>query len=75
MRKMLLLALALVMALSTCALAETAAPKYVFMFIGDGMGNPQVTATSIIWARWKTRIPTFPCPRSSASRSLRRWGW
>lgn len=45
MRKMLLLALALVMALSTCALAETAAPKYVFMFIGDGMGNPQVTAT------------------------------
>ncbi|NCB36049.1 MAG: hypothetical protein EOM58_08380 [Clostridia bacterium] len=25
---------------------ETAkTPKYVFMFIGDGMGNPQVTAT------------------------------
>ena len=34
--------LALMLACAPAALAqgEQAAPKYVFMFIGDGMGNP-----------------------------------
>ena len=46
MKKLMMIALALAVALSALAMAEdTAAPKYVFMFIGDGMGNPQVTAT------------------------------
>ena len=62
MRKMLLLALALVMALSTCALAETAAPKYVFMFIGDGMGNPQVTATQYYLGAMENPDSDIPVP-------------
>ena len=50
MKKILALLCALLMLL-TCipaiGMAEETAktPKYVFMFIGDGMGNPQVTAT------------------------------
>ena len=38
---------ALLICCMPAALGEEApaAPKYVFMFIGDGMGNPQVTAT------------------------------
>ena len=41
------LLLMLACALPAAGLAEETAktPKYVFMFIGDGMGNPQVTAT------------------------------
>ena len=62
MKKMLLLALALVMALSTCALAETAAPKYVFMFIGDGMGNPQVTATQYYLGAMENPDSDIPVP-------------
>ena len=48
MKRILALCCALVLALGMlgCATAEeAAAPKYVFMFIGDGMGNPQVSAT------------------------------
>ena len=41
------LALTLACALPAAGLAEETAktPKYVFMFIGDAMGSPQVTAT------------------------------
>ena len=47
MKKILTLLLALTMLLACVPgiAEETAAPKYVFMFIGDGMGNPQVAAT------------------------------
>ena len=48
MKRILALCCALVLALGMlgCATAEeAAAPKYVFMFIGDGMGSPQVSAT------------------------------
>ena len=48
MKRILALCCALVLALGMlgCATAEEAAtPKYVFMFIGDGMGSPQVSAT------------------------------
>lgn len=51
MKKRILSLLAVIVALlvwlPAAGMAETAAkaPKYVFMFIGDGMGNPQVTAT------------------------------
>lgn len=49
MKKLTALLCALLLTLSIGAPAlgmeEAKAPKYVFMFIGDGMGNPQVTAT------------------------------
>ncbi len=48
MKRILALCCALVLALGMlgCATAEeAAAPKYVFMFIGNGMGSPQVSAT------------------------------
>ena len=48
MKRILALCCALVLALGMlgCATAEeAAAPKYVFMFIGTGMGSPQVSAT------------------------------
>jgi len=50
------------MALRTCALAETAAPKYVFMFIGDGMGNPQVTATQYYLGAMENPDSDIPVP-------------
>ena len=50
MKKIISLLCALILLLAGVpgiAMAQDAAktPKYVFMFIGDGMGNPQVTAT------------------------------
>ncbi len=48
MKKAISVLLALVLTLAcVSAFAQDAAatPKYVFMFIGDGMGSPQVTAT------------------------------
>ena len=51
MKRMLTLLCALTLALALCLPAAGLAqevpktPRYVFMFIGDGMGNPQVTAT------------------------------
>ena len=56
------------------AMAEEAAPatpKYVFMFIGDGMGNPQVTATQYYLARWRIPIPSCPSPRRFPSPVLK----
>lgn len=61
-KKMLLLALALMMLLANCALAQDAAPKYVFMFIGDGMGNPQVTATQYYLGAVENPDATLPTP-------------
>ena len=63
-----LLALALVLALFACAApamaeeAAPAAPKYVFMFIGDGMGNPQVTATQYYLGALENPDSTIPVP-------------
>ncbi len=48
MKKVIALVLALVCMTSMLTVVgaeETTAPKYVFMFIGDGMGSPQITAT------------------------------
>ena len=39
-----------------------AAPKYVFMFIGDGMGNPQVTATQYYLGSIENPDSEFPVP-------------
>ena len=47
------------------AMAEEAAPatpKYVFMFIGDGMGNPQVTATQYYLGATQNPDAAIPTP-------------
>ena len=55
---------ALLLACMPAALAEeaAAAPKYVFMFIGDGMGNPQVTATQYYLGSIENPDSEFPVP-------------
>ena len=40
----------------------TQAPKYVFMFIGDGMGNPQVSATQYYTGSIENPDSEFPVP-------------
>ena len=63
MKRLLLIALVLVFALSAMAMAEdAAAPKYVFMFIGDGMGNPQVAATQYYLGSIENPDSAFPVP-------------
>ena len=42
--------------------AAPATPKYVFMFIGDGMGNPQVTATQYYLGALENPDSTIPVP-------------
>ena len=60
----LLCILALVLACIPAATAEEAAatPKYVFMFIGDGKGNPQVTATQYYKGAVANPDSEFPVP-------------
>ena len=55
---------ALLLCSASAALAEeaAAAPKYVFMFIGDGMGNPQVTATQYYKGAIENPDSEFPVP-------------
>ena len=65
MKKLLSLLCAMVMLLScTPAMAEDAAkaPKYVFMFIGDGMGNPQVAATQYYLGSIDNPDSEYPVP-------------
>ena len=63
-----LFALILALAMLTCAAtamaedADPATPKYVFMFIGDGMGNPQVTATQYYLGALENPDSTIPVP-------------
>ena len=62
-----LLALILVLACVSAFAEEPAAaktPKYVFMFIGDGMGSPQVTATQYYLGAIEN--PDSPVPVPSA---------
>ena len=42
--------------------AAAAPPKYVFMFIGDGMGNPQVAATQYYLGSIENPDSEFPVP-------------
>ncbi len=65
MKRILALCCALVLALGMlgCATAEEAAtPKYVFMFIGDGMGSPQVSATQYFLGTLQNPDATLPTP-------------
>ncbi len=66
MKRIMGLICALVMALSClpAAMAEetVTTPKYVFMFIGDGMGNPQVTATQYYLGSVQNPDAAFPVP-------------
>ena len=63
-----LFAALLALALLVCAVpamaeeAAPAAPKYVFMFIGDGMGNPQVTATQYYLGALENPDSELPVP-------------
>ncbi len=59
----LLLILALVLSLAA-AFAEgtAAAPKYVFMFIGDGQGSPQITAAQYYVGTLQNPEATMPTP-------------
>ena len=60
--------LAILCALVLCLMCATAMaegeshPKYVFMFIGDGMGNPQVTATQYYLGSIQNPDSKFPVP-------------
>ena len=60
--------LAILCALVLCLMCATAMaegeshPKYVFMFIGDGMGNPQVTATQYYLGSIENPDSKFPVP-------------
>ena len=56
--------LALALACIPAAMAEEApaTPKYVFMFIGDGMGLPQVTATQYYKGAVANPDSEFPVP-------------
>ncbi len=65
MKRILALFCARVLALGMlgCAAAEeTAAPKYVFMFIGDGMGSPQVSATQYFLGTLQNPDAALPTP-------------
>lgn len=65
MRKVLfLLCIAVLLTCMPATLAEDAAvaPKYVFMFIGDGMGNPQVAATQYYLGSIQNPDSEFPVP-------------
>jgi alkaline phosphatase len=69
MKKILALMLALLLSLGamTVAAAETAAtktPKYVFMFIGDGMGSPQINATQYYLGTKENPDAAMPTPAS-----------
>ncbi|NLO86456.1 MAG: alkaline phosphatase [Clostridiales bacterium] len=65
MKKMISILLVLMLALGMAGsvLAEDAAaqtPKYVFMFIGDGMGSPQITATQYYVGALENEDSTLP---------------
>ena len=65
LRKTLALICVFVLALSgiSAVAEETAtAPKYVFMFIGDGMGNPQVAATQYYLGTLQNPDSEVPVP-------------
>ncbi|MCF0136818.1 MAG: alkaline phosphatase [Oscillospiraceae bacterium] len=44
------------------AVTEVTTPKYVFMFIGDGMGNPQVAATQYYVGSQENPDAAMPTP-------------
>ncbi len=65
MKKIVALLCALVLCigcLPVMAEETTTHPKYVFMFIGDGMGNPQVTATQYYLGSIQNPDSDFPVP-------------
>ena len=60
---LLCIALLLLNCLPVAMAEETpSVPKYVFMFIGDGMGNPQVSATQYYLGSIQNPDSEFPVP-------------
>ena len=65
MKKITALLLAALMCLSLTAFASEKAPdtaKYVFLFIGDGMGSPQITATRYFLGVENNPDAQYPTP-------------
>ncbi len=63
----ILLALMLILGAMSVATAETAdakTPKYVFMFVGDGMGSPQISATQYYLGTKENPDAAMPTPAS-----------
>lgn len=58
----ILCALVLCLSCATAMAEGESHPKYVFMFIGDGMGNPQVTATQYYLGSIENPDSKFPVP-------------
>ena len=71
----LLLVLALVLSLGTAfAQDAAAAPKYVFMFIGDGQGSPQITAAQYYVGTLQNPEATMPTPAELSFTSFENLG-
>ncbi len=68
MKKILSLLLCAAMLLASCAVfaeeAEAAIPKYVFMFIGDGQGLPQINATQYYLGTLANPEAVMPTPQA-----------
>ena len=62
LRRICALALCLMCATAMAEGESESHPKYVFMFIGDGMGNPQVTATQYYLGSIENPDSKFPVP-------------
>ncbi len=66
MKRILAIALALTLALGWAAVGAGAEgvqpPKYVFMFIGDGMGSPQISATQYYLGTKENPDAAMPTP-------------
>lgn len=64
MKKLISLILAVFLVSAGCipVMAETEHPKYVFLFIGDGMGLPQVTATNYFLGDLENPDSEIPVP-------------
>ncbi len=58
----LLCAMALLLSCVPALAEENTVPKYVFMFIGDGMGNPQVAATQYYLGSVANPDAEYPVP-------------
>ena len=49
--------------------AQAEAPKYVFLFIGDGMSYPQIQSTADYLGAWMTRTTGRPSPAWTTTRA------
>ena len=65
MKKLLRCSLLGLLLLCSVVVNGAQVPKYIFLFIGDGMGFNHVEATQIYAEKVGTDTPHFPCDDSS----------